>query len=117
MYLRGRGMENRTTIQVTEDLRKQLKVLAARRDMSYQDLLQDMVSVFKELDREKTIISIPALLADKINEKTKNTDFNSVSDYTTFVLRQMLMESAEKLKISVSDEEKIKDKLRKLGYL
>ena len=110
-------MENRTTIQVTEDLRKQLKVLAARRDISYQELLQDMISVFKELDREKTIISIPSMLAGKVNEKIHKTDFSSVSEYTAFVLRQMLMESADKQKISASDEEKIKDKLRKLGYL
>lgn len=110
-------MENRTTIQVTEDLRKQLKVLAARRDISYQKLLQDMVSVFKELDREKTIISIPSMLAGKVNEKIHKTDFSSVSEYTAFVLRQMLMESSDKQKISASDEEKIKDKLRKLGYL
>ena len=110
-------MENRTTIQVSEDLRKQLKVLAARRDISYQELLQDMISVFRELDREKTIISIPAMLAGKINEKISKTDFSSVSEYTAFVLRQMLLESADKEKISDSDEEKIKDKLRKLGYL
>ena len=110
-------MENRTTIQVSEDLRKQLKVLAARRDISYQELLQDMISVFKELDREKTIISIPSLLAGKIDEKIKKTDFSSVSDYTSFVLRQMLMETIDKQDISSSDEDKIKDKLRKLGYL
>ena len=110
-------MENRTTIQVSEDLRKQLKVLAARRDISYQELLKDMISVFKELDREKTIISIPALLAGKINEKIQKTDFSSVSDYTSFVLRQMLIETVDKRRISSSDEEKIKDKLKKLGYL
>ena len=110
-------MENRTTIQITEDLRKQLKVLAARRDISYQELLQDMISVFKELDREKTIISIPAMLAGKVNDKIKQTDFSSVSEYTAFVLRQMLMETADKKKISSADEARIKDKLRKLGYL
>jgi len=110
-------MENRTTIQITEDLRKQLKVLAARRDISYQELLQDMVSVFKELNQEKTIISIPSMLAGKVNEKIEKTDFSSVSEYTTFVLRQMLMETAHKQDIASSDEEKIKDKLRKLGYL
>lgn len=76
-----------------------------------------MISVFKELNQEKTIISIPAMLANKVNEKIQKTDFSSVSDYTTFVLRQMLMESADKQKISASDEERIKDKLRKLGYL
>ncbi len=110
-------MENRTTIQVSEDLRKQLKVIAARRDISYQELLQDMISVFKELNQEKTIISIPSMLAARINGKIERTDFSSVSEYTTFILRQMLMESAGKQKISATDEEKIKDKLRKLGYL
>ncbi|MBW2985808.1 CopG family transcriptional regulator [Candidatus Woesearchaeota archaeon] len=76
-----------------------------------------MVSVFKELNQEKTIISIPSMLAGKVNEKIEKTDFSSVSEYTTFVLRQMLMETAHKQDIASSDEEKIKDKLRKLGYL
>ena len=48
MYIHS-FMDNRTTIQVTEDLRKELKVLAAARDESYQKVLKDMVEVFKEL--------------------------------------------------------------------
>ena len=67
-------MENRTTIQVSEDLRKELRVLASKRDVSYQDLLKDMISIFKELDKEKTIISIPKKLSEKVEEKIVETD-------------------------------------------
>ena len=108
-------MQNRTTIQISEDLRKQLKILASKRDLSYQELLQDMLSVFQELDKDKTIISIPKKLSQRIKTNLKNTDFASVSEYTTFLIRQMLMESEGNL--SAEDEEKIRSKLKKLGYL
>ena len=108
-------MQNRTTIQISEDLRKQLKILASKRDLSYQELLQDMLSVFQELDKDKTIISIPKKLSQRMKTNLKNTDFASVSEYTTFLIRQMLMESEGNL--SAGDEEKIRSKLKKLGYL
>jgi len=104
-------MKNRTTIQVSEKLRKELRVLASKRDISYQELLRDMIDVFKELDREKTIISIPSRLSKKIKEKIKGTDIGSVSEYVTFVLRMLLSEDDKK------GEEKIRKRLKKLGYL
>ncbi len=107
-------MQNRTTIQLSTDLRKQLRELAAKRDENYQELLQDMISVFKELDKDKTIISLPKQLADKVKEKIKDTDFSSVSGYTTFLLRLMLYEEAKKEKV---DEKKIKERLNALGYI
>ena len=107
-------MENRTTIQLSESLRQELRVLAAKRDISYQELLSDMVSVFKELDREKTIISIPKKLASKIEENIKDTDMRSDSEYVTFILRMIL---SEKGTVDELDAEKIKDKLKNLGYL
>ena len=110
-------MKNRTTIQLTENLRKELKILAAKRDLSYQELLSDMISIFQELDQKKTIISIPTTLTEKIKEKIKNTDFNSISEYTTFILRTILLESMEKEKITDVNEEKIRKKLQKLGYI
>ena len=76
-----------------------------------------MVSVFQELDKEKTIISIPNLLAEKVKIQIKDTDFSSVSEYITYLLRQMLIETIDKQKITVEDENKIKSKLKKLGYL
>tara|TARA_Y100000031_G_C8054493_1_gene307709 strand:- start:303 stop:632 length:330 start_codon:yes stop_codon:yes gene_type:complete len=109
-------MENRTTIQLTENLRKELRVLASRKDVSYQEILTDMIEVFKELDKKQTIISIPKKLSEKIKEKIKTTDFNSVSEYTTYLLRHILSESVEK-NISKINEEKIKERLKKLGYI
>ncbi len=107
-------MENRTTIQVTEDLRKELRILASKRDISYQDLLKDMITVFKELDKESTIVSIPKKLSEKVKDNIKDTDMRNVSEYITFLLRMILAEEAD---INSSDETKIKDKLKKLGYL
>jgi len=104
-------MKNRTTIQISEKLRKELRILASKRDVSYQELLKDMIDVFKELDREKTIISIPSKLSKKIKEKIKDSDIKSVSEYVTFVLRMLLSEDDKK------GEEKIRKRLKKLGYL
>ena len=112
--IRAEYMENRTTIQLSEGLRKELRILASQRDVSYQELLKDMISVFKELDKQKTIISIPSKLADNIRESIKDTDMSSVSEYVTFLLRMVLAEDAD---ITGSDEAKIKKKLEKLGYL
>ncbi|HHQ44935.1 MAG TPA: hypothetical protein ENN13_02230 [Candidatus Altiarchaeales archaeon] len=107
-------MDTRTTIQVTEDLRRELKVLAAARDEPYQKVLEDMVEVFKELDRDKTIISIPAKLAEKVQKNISKTDFETLSDYVTFLLRVMLYEKGDD---AGQDVEKIRERLKKLGYL
>lgn len=107
-------MQNRTTIQLSENLRKELRILASKRDVNYQELLSDMMSVFRELDREKAIVSIPSKLAEKIKTNIKKTDIGSVSEYVTFILRMIL---AEKADIKSTDEAKIKQKLKNLGYL
>ena len=109
------NMDNRTTIQVSENLRKKLRTLAAKRDLSYQELLSDMITVFGELDKEKTIVSIPTGLAGKIKNQIKETDLSSVSEYITFILRLILSEKEDSF--SSKDEKKIKARLKKLGYL
>ena len=108
-------MENRTTIQVSDGLRRKLRILAAKRDISYQKLLSDMISVFEELDKEKTIISIPGKLADNLHNTIKNTDFKTISEYVTFIIRLVLYENPEKSK--EADLTNIKKKLKSLGYL
>ncbi len=107
-------MDNRTTIQVSEKLRKELRELASKRDISYQELLDDMISVFKELDRERTVVSIPKNISERIRVNIKGTDIKSVSEYTTFILRMIL---AEKADMNSNDAEEIKKKLKSLGYL
>jgi len=74
------------------------------------------------LDDEKkyTTVSIPAPLHDKIKNRIKNTGFNSVSSFVTYVLRQLessIAEDGKKQPFSKEDEEKIKERLRALGYL
>ena len=66
---------------------------------------------------EETIkISIPLSLYKKIKEKIHETGFSSVSDYVTYVLREILSEDEEE-EFTEEDEEKVKERLRSLGYL
>jgi Arc/MetJ-type ribon-helix-helix transcriptional regulator len=70
---------------------------------------------------EYTTVSIPKPLADKVKERMKGTGFSSVSSYVTYVLRQVLssIESEEKEKeaFTEEEEEKVKQRLRDLGYI
>ena len=65
-----------------------------------------------------TTVSIPTPLAEKIKKRIKNTGFNSVSSYVTYVLRQVVSSiEQEEQAFSKKDEEAVKDRLRALGYL
>ena len=72
----------------------------------------------KEEKGKYTTVSIPTPLA--IKKRIEGTGFNSISSYVTYVLRELLasMEEEEKEEVfSKEDEEKIKERLRALGYL
>ncbi len=67
-------------------------------------------------------ISIPRELADKLSKRAKETGFSSLSSYAAYVLRQVVsnLEAEERAKnkaYSEKDEKKVKEKLKKLGYL
>lgn len=70
---------------------------------------------------EYSTVSIPKPLIKKIKERMKGTGFPSVSSYVTYVLRQVIssIEEDEKSKqaFSKKDEEKVKQRLRDLGYI
>ena len=70
---------------------------------------------------EYTTVSIPKILAEKIKERMKGTGFSSVSSYVTYVLRQVLssIEEEEKSKqaFTKDEEDKVKQRLRDLGYI
>ncbi|MGC1121546.1 MAG: CopG family transcriptional regulator [Candidatus Methanofastidiosia archaeon] len=71
-------------------------------------------------DKRYTTVSIPVELAEKIEKRIEGTGFHSVSSYVTYVLRQVIssIEDDEKKEVfSKEDEEKVKDRLRGLGYL
>jgi len=71
-------------------------------------------------EKKYTTVSIPLQLAKKIEERIKDTGFNSVSSYVTYVLREVLSSLEEEKKEEVftkEEEEKVKERLRALGYL
>ncbi|MEM0141468.1 MAG: ribbon-helix-helix domain-containing protein [Thermoplasmatales archaeon] len=68
-------------------------------------------------DKKYTTVSIPTPLFEKIEEKIKGTGFTSVSDYVTFVLREILSHGSGNEAFSEEDEKKVKERLRSLGYL
>ena len=70
---------------------------------------------------EYTTVSIPKPLIKKIKERMKGTGFSSVSSYVTYVLRQVIssIEEDERSKqaFTKEEEEKVKQRLRDLGYI
>ena len=68
-----------------------------------------------------TTVSIPKPLVEKIKERMKGTGFSSVSSYVIYVLRQVLssIEAEERSKeaFTKEEEEKVKQRLRDLGYI
>ena len=69
---------------------------------------------------EYTTVSIPKPLINKIKERMKGTGFASVSSYVTYILRQILssieVEERSKQAFTKEEEEKVKQRLRNLGY-
>jgi len=68
-------------------------------------------------EKKYTTVSIPTPLFEKIQNKIKDTGFTSVSDYVTFVLREILAHGSNDEAFNEEDEKKVKDRLRSLGYL
>ena len=70
---------------------------------------------------EYTTVSIPKPLAEKVKERMKGTGFSSVSSYVTYVLRQVLSsieeEEHSKQAFTKEEEDKVKQRLRDLGYI
>ncbi|MGB8953453.1 MAG: CopG family transcriptional regulator [Candidatus Aminicenantales bacterium] len=70
------------------------------------------------MEKEFTTVSIPTSLYKKIEEAIKGTDITSVSSYITRVLRENLSKEKEKAEVfSKEDEEKVKERLKALGYI
>jgi len=65
---------------------------------------------------EERDISIPQSLYKRIQERIKGTGFSSVDEYVTYVLREVLSED-EAGEFTEEDEEKVRERLRSLGYL
>jgi Arc/MetJ-type ribon-helix-helix transcriptional regulator len=72
------------------------------------------------MSQESENVRIPTWLYKKIEQRMPKDQFKSVSDYVCFVLSQVVSEFERKQSdqpYTPEDEEKVKDKLRALGYL
>lgn len=75
------------------------------------------------MKEESVKIEISKNIFDGIEKRIEGTEFNSVEEYVTFVLREVVSETGEereegeKEPFTKEDEEKIKERLRGLGYL
>ncbi len=68
-------------------------------------------------DERSARIEIPASLYRSIEERIKGTGFESVDQYVTYVLRELMARDSEEPVLDREDEEKIRERLRSLGYL
>lgn len=65
-------------------------------------------------------VSLPKPLIGKIKKRIEGTGFTSVSSYVTYVLREVITDSAEEKSseaFTKEDEEKVRNRLRALGYM
>ena len=70
------------------------------------------------MEKEFTDIVIPTSLYKKIEEKIKGTEQTSVASYVNKVLNDSLSKDEEtKEALNKEDEEKVKDRLKALGYI
>lgn len=64
-----------------------------------------------------TSVSLSCFLVEKIKKQIRKTGFKSVSDYVTFVLREIVNENEPQKSFSKRDREQVKKRLRNLGYI
>ncbi len=66
-----------------------------------------------------TTVSIPTPLFKKVEERIRGTGFTSVSSYVTYVLREIVAEEEEEPDepFSREDEERVRARLKALGYI
>jgi Arc/MetJ-type ribon-helix-helix transcriptional regulator len=66
-------------------------------------------------------VSIPEDVYKKIEGRVEGAGFNSVSEYVTYVLKEVLAsleeDSEEEQVFTEEEEEKVKERLRALGYI
>ena len=70
------------------------------------------------MDKEFTTVSIPTSLHKKIEEAIQGTEIGSVSAYIVKVVRESLSKEQEAKEVfSKEEEEKVKERLKALGYI
>lgn len=71
----------------------------------------------KKREKKLAMVYIPLPLFREIEERIKNTDFATVSNYVTYVLREIMADQPSEELLTREDEERVKERLKRLGYL
>ncbi len=69
------------------------------------------------MEKELTSVALPKAIIEKIRAHIKDTEFKSVEEYITFVLKEVMGEEKDEEKLTPEEEEQVKLTLKKLGYL
>ena len=70
------------------------------------------------MDKENTLVEIPTDIYKLIEEKIKKSDVSSVAEFITTLLKDKLsIDQPETDSLSSEDEEKVKERLKALGYM
>ncbi len=70
------------------------------------------------MDKENTLVEIPTDLYKQVEEKIKKSELSSVADFITTLLKDKLsIDQPETDSLSSEDEEKVKERLKALGYM
>jgi Arc/MetJ-type ribon-helix-helix transcriptional regulator len=71
------------------------------------------------MEKDYKTVNIPSDLYEKIEERLEGAGFDTVSEYVTYVLREVLssLEEEDEEVFTEEEEEKVKERLRALGYL
>lgn len=70
------------------------------------------------MEKEFTAVSIPTALYKRIESAIQGTDVSSVSSYIAKVVQEALSKDESQPEVfSPEEEEKVKDRLKALGYI
>ncbi|MFH0837425.1 MAG: CopG family transcriptional regulator [Candidatus Aenigmatarchaeota archaeon] len=61
-------------------------------------------------------VNVSDKIAEKLKERVKTTQFDNLDDYVNYILEQVVRK-LEGSGLTKGDEEKVKERLRSLGYL
>lgn len=70
------------------------------------------------MGKDKVVVHISKDLYEKVKRRVKESDeFKSVEEYVDFLLKEVVKEEEELKSSTEKDEEKIKQRLKSLGYM
>lgn len=75
------------------------------------------------MDSESLSIDIPSNLVERIERRVHRTDFDSVEEYTVYVLEETMFEIEQQSPETMSEtfedrnQQEVEQRLRSLGYL